>query len=151
MVLTLSGSAAKAFSPGGRGESVMNAFRRAVIDPANALLLKAKSKARFTWRAFWLTAGADETPNYVKIERGAESWLITPPRALGLISEPSAEQLHDLYVGRELLALMNAHYDASRGWAEAWETPSRAEVADAHATRETTPAAAAEAVGELPF
>ena len=148
MVLTLSGTAGKAFAPGGRGDSVMNAFRRCVIDPTNALVRKAKSKAKFTWRAFWLTAGATDEPNFTQVGQGDQTSIVTPPQALGLINKPTPAQLKAFYIGRDLLAEMNGHYVETETWANAW--------AEMDGTEPTKPAAEekieeAEATEELPF
>lgn len=122
MVLTLSGMAGKAFAPGGREASVMNVMRHCIIDPINASLRKAKSKAKMTWRCFWLQAGAPEgEPVFVTVGTGQNTSIVTPPQAIGLRPKMTMQEIYPFYIGREKLDLVNQLYADAEQWANAWE------------------------------
>ena len=146
MVLTLSGTAGRAFQPGGRGQTVMNQMRHCLIDPVNAMLRKHKGKAKFTWRAFWLTTGATDEPVFETVGTGNATSVVTPPQAIGLKPKMSIDEIQTHYIGREMLELVNGLYTDAEPWAQAWE-----QIAGEPETEKTAEPVEEVAEEEMPF
>lgn len=126
LVLTMRGSVSKAFMPSRSGdESVLNAFQRCVIAPANTLNRKRGKKAMWPFRAFWLAVGPDRdakgAPIYTSVGQGSEKSTVTLPVALGLDEKLDPQALGQRYVGSELLAQFSEWWDEADTWAHAWD------------------------------
>jgi hypothetical protein len=124
-VLTLSGTAARAFSPSRQGTSVMNDLQRFVLLPANKLARSKGKNLAWPWRAFWLTVGpatdAKGTPVFSTVGQGNATSQVTPPVALGLNDKLTPEQIGKLFVGGANLKLFNETYADTQAWAAAWD------------------------------
>jgi hypothetical protein len=144
-VLTLSGTAARAFAPSRQGSSVLNDLQRYVLLPANKLA-RAKGKlANWPWRAFWLEVGAaldaKGGPVFTTVGTGNATSQVTLPVALGLHDKMTPEELGKLFVGAKNLTLFNETYADTAAWAAAWDAP-----------QQTAPAAVSETeLEEIPF
>jgi hypothetical protein len=135
LVLTMGGSVSRAFAPGKSGNSVMNVFLRSVITPANTLNRKRGVKNAFPYRAFWVAVGPDRepdgTPKFTTVGEGSAQSTVTLPIAvnlrdrrdaedLGLGGKLTAQELGQLFVGRDNLALFSTWYIEAEEWANAW-------------------------------
>lgn len=144
-VLTLSGTAARAFAPSRQGASVLNDLQRYVLLPANKLTRARGRTGAWPWRAFWVTVGpatdAKGAPVFSTVGQGNATSQVTLPTALGLHDKLSAEELGRMFVGSKNLTLFNEAYADSAAWASAWDAP-----------QQTAPVAASEAeLEEIPF
>jgi len=155
VVLTMRGSTGQEFSNARSG--VLADFNRRLIQPANIAAAKRKIKARWAFRAFWLTVGpkrnADGTPAYDTVGTGSESSEVTLPAALGLPEKATEGDVRTAYVGRELLELLNAIQAENADWKAAWDTMGTVDTVshDAEAETEAEVAALAHEKEELPF
>lgn len=159
VVLTMRGAVGQAFSDSRTG--VVAEFNRKAIQPANIIAAKAKIKAKWAFRAFWLTVGpkrnGDGSPAFDTVGTGAESSPVTLPVALGLAEKATENDVRAAYVGRELLEQLNTLRDETADWAAAWDTIGQAEPADANGhdgvdtEAEVAALAGGPGVEELPF
>jgi len=143
VVLTLSGTVCAAFQGTRKAEGVLTRFNRVVVAEANALNTKRGVKARFPYRAFWLTVGPqrDEkgTPVYSEVGKPPNTSFVTLPAALGLPDKVQPGDLAKLFVGADVLTRLSAAYTDAETWAHAWDAVSVAAtevVADAPANGE---------------
>jgi hypothetical protein len=150
VVLTMRGTVSRAFSVSRQGESVLNAFTRMVMTPANDMVRKSGRKGRYPYRAFWLTVGprrnADGTPIFETVGDGAASSKVTLPTALGLREKMSGQELGALFVGKETLDEATAMWRDAEEWANAWD--ARVEPLDVAGNGEEATYASEE---EIPF
>jgi hypothetical protein len=127
-VLTLSGTAARAFAPSRQGVSVMGDLQRYVILPANKLARSKGKLANWPWRAFWLEVGAaldaKGGPVFTTVGTGNATSQVTHPVALGLNDKLTPEQIGKLFVGGANLKLFNETYADTQAWAAAWDAPA---------------------------
>lgn len=156
VVLTMRGSTGQAFSDARAG--VLGEFNRKLIQPANLMAQKKGIKAKWAFRAFWLTVGpkrnADGSPAFDTVGSGSESSEVTLPAALGLTDKPGEAEIRAAYVGRELLELLNAIQAENAGWKEAWDVMGQVEATpNGHEEAETEMevASLAHEKEELPF
>lgn len=165
-VLTLKGSAGRAFEDYRDAKSVITKFSNTVIRAANNASdaavkkqiedlrkagkqvpseLQAKLGKRWAFRAFWLPVGAarDEKgePVFTEVGSNKETKKCCLPVALGLPDKPEqadTKTLGRFYVGNDLLQFVNALSDQSVEWRTAWENikPGSVEGGDAAAVEE---------------
>ena len=147
-VLTLKGSAGRAFEDYRDAKSVITKFSNTVIRAANNASDAAAKKAgkptgkRWAFRAFWLPVGAARDdkgePVFVEVGSGKETKKCCLPVALGLPDKPEQVDLKRFYVGNDMLAVVNALHDTSAEWRTAWENikPGSVEGGDAAAVEE---------------
>jgi len=125
VVLTVHGSVSQAFSVSRTGDSVLNAFNRCVVTPANKLASKAGKAGRWPYRAFWLTVGPDRdkdgNPIFVTVGDESASSKVTLPIALGLSEKMAPKEIAQRFVGADLLDETTAYWRDAEEWASAWD------------------------------
>lgn len=131
IVLTLKGTAGRAFEDYRDSKSAITKFSATVIRAANAASDAAAKKAgkpagkKWAFRAFWLPVGAasDEKgePVFTEVGSGKDTKKCCLPVPIGLPEKPEQVDLKRFYVGNDKLALVNALYDQSADWRTAWE------------------------------
>lgn len=151
IVLTMRGSVGQAFSDSGRG-GVLGAFNACVIKPANLMAQQRKIKARWAFRAFWLTVGprreSNGDPKFDTVGQGNASSQVTLPTALGLKDKPAESDIRAAYVGRALLETLNAMQQETLDWKAAWDEMAQTEPSNGHEETAAVPDLEKEA---LPF
>lgn len=125
-VLTLKGVSAMAFEGTRQQKGAMQQFSATVIKSANETLKKAKSTNKLPFRAFWLKVGGDRKPDgspiFTEVGQGADKTNLCFPVAIGLPEKPEGVDLRAYFVGGEMLQKVNAIYEETADWAEAWNT-----------------------------
>lgn len=158
IVLTMRGSVGQAFSDSRAG--VLGEFNRRLIKPANMMAQKRGIKAKWAFRAFWLTVGPKRdgvVPVFDTVGQGSESSEVTLPTAFGLPEKATESDIRAAYVGRELLEQLNAIQIETLDWKTAWDEMGQAEPADANGhdgvdtEAEVAALAGGPGVEELPF
>lgn len=154
IVLTMRGSVGQAFSEGGRA-GVLGAFNNCVIKPANLMAAQRKIKARWAFRAFWLTVGprreANGDPKFDTVGQGNASSQVTLPTALGLKDKPADADIRAAYVGRELLEQINEVHGQTLDWKAAWNEMAAGSPVSAEVPAEGNGHEPAAEEKELPF
>lgn len=130
-VLTMKGAAGAAFESYRDANSVISRFANTVIAAANTASDAAAKSAgkpagkRWAYRAFWLPVGANRNaagdPIYTEVGKAPNTTNVVLPVALGLPDKAAQVELKRFYVGADLLATVNALFDASAEWRSAWE------------------------------
>jgi hypothetical protein len=119
-MLTLRGSFARAIT-----ETILPAFTKYVLGPANAANAKRGVKSKFPYRAFWLTIGpmheADGAPHFAEVGAKPNSSLVVLPVAVGLHDKLTMADIGGLFVGRDLLAVATLAYQEADSWATAFD------------------------------
>jgi hypothetical protein len=153
--LTLKGSTSASFSGSKRSEGVLGRFNRLVIRAANILNQKRRSTAKWPFRAFWLTLGPERNdkgePIFTEVGTKPNSSIVTLPMALGLHEKMTPEEIHSLFVGRDLLQELNQWYADTDEWAHRWDESQPVKAAEAVDAKTDEPAAEPEAAEELSF
>ena len=133
-VLTMGGTASMAFQGSKRVEGVLTRFNRLVVREANTLNSKRGNSAKFPYRAFWLTVGADRdangAPKFTTVGQTPNTSQVTFPIALGLKEKPEPADLSELFVGKDTLTALNAMYVEAETWAHAWDAMAPQEAPD---------------------
>lgn len=129
-VLTMKGAAGAAFESYRNANSVISRFANTVIAAANAASDAAAKKAgkaagkRWAYRAFWVPVGADRNdkgePVFTTVGKAPNTTNVVLPIALGLPEKAAQVDLKRFYVGNDLLATVNALYDETAEWRNAW-------------------------------
>ena len=129
-VLTMKGAAGAAFESYRDANSVISRFANTVIAAANAAsdaAAKKQGKAagkRWAFRAFWLPVGANRNekgePIYKEVGKAPNTTNVVLPIALGLPDKAAGVDLKRFYVGNDLLTAVNALYDETAEWRNAW-------------------------------
>jgi hypothetical protein len=101
---------------------VLSCFNRTVIAAANAMT----KPARWHWRAFWITVGADKTakgePNFTEVGMAPNTTSIVLPVPIGLPEKAAEVNLDEYYVGDKSLIVINQLFTEHQVWAKAWES-----------------------------
>jgi len=153
--LTIKGSTSAAFSGSKRSEGVLGRFNRLVLRAANVLNNKRGSKAKWPFRAFWLTIGPErddkDQPRFTEVGVKPNSTLVTLPYALGLHEKMETAEILKLFVGKGLLEELNTWYEDTDEWAHRWDESQPVKAAEAAEATTDEPAAEPEAAEELSF
>ncbi len=130
-VLTLKGSAAKAFEFFRDKDAVLSRFSATVIAAANIASDAAAKKSgkptgnRWPYRAFWLPVGANRdekgNPTYTEVGQGNNKTSVVLPVALALPDRAEQVDLKRYYVGKTALDAVNDLYDSAADWRTAWD------------------------------
>jgi hypothetical protein len=144
-MLTLRGSFARAFT-----DNVVASFSKYVIGAANKENARRGVKAKFPYRAFWLTVGPDRDstgdPRFTEVGTKPANSLVVLPVSLGIDAKMTMADIGKLFVGKELLAVATVTYTEAESWANALEQAQP--IAGAAEPEPTTEAGAVE---EIPF
>lgn len=138
MMLTMGGTTGMAFTS---RDGILAQHRQLVLKPA-AMMSSRAAKRRVTEYPrfyFWLTVGAETddkegAPVFTKVGQGDASSLVTRPVLVGVTKGMTAQQLGELYVGPELITIIEGTrdpvtgqwsedglFDTTKSWAEAWD------------------------------
>lgn len=124
-VLTLKGMAAVFFEGNRQNSGALTRFAQTVITAANKASELAGSKARWPYRAFWLTVGAErnnqDEPLFTEVGKDKATTRVVKPVALGLPAKAELVNLGDFYVGKQLLVTVNELWSANQDWSHAWD------------------------------
>ncbi len=117
-MLTLKGSYARAIT-----DTLIPLLNKQVIGVANAANAKRGVKARFPYRAFWVTIGPDREvsgePRFTTVGKAPNTQQVVLPVALGLADKLTMQDVARLFVGAELLRMATAVFEEAETWATA--------------------------------
>lgn len=149
LVLTFKGMSGAAFEGNRQTSGALTKFAQTVITAANkaseaAAKAKNQKPAKWPYRAFWLSVGADRDgkgePIFTEVGKDKATSRVVLPAAIALPAKWNDVDLGKFYVGKELLATVNDLWaEAETNWSHAWDvivtevTAAEAEVTDAAA------------------
>jgi len=131
-VLTLKGMSALAVEGNRQNSGVLTKFAQTVITAANKASEAAVKKnggqpARWPYRAFWLTIGADrdgkDEPVFTEVGKDKATSRVVLPKPMNLPAKAEQVNLADYYIGKALLTTVNDLWAvAETNWTHAWDS-----------------------------
>lgn len=105
---------------------VKSTFSKTVLAAANAVSKKMGSNSKWPYRAFWMTVGAQKDakgqPVFTEVGVAPNASTVILPVPVGLPEKAAQVDLNKLYVGDDILAIVNQLFEDSRDWVAQWES-----------------------------
>jgi len=128
---------------------VKSVFSKTVLAAANA---KTKP-AKWPFRAFWMTVGAQKDakgqPVFTEVGVAPNASTVILPVPVGLPEKAAQVDLNKLYVGDDILVIVNQLFEDSRDWVAQWENKMSSEAGHRNGAHDEPEAVDGDAAADL--